>query len=110
MKVTWGMVETFVDDVAQACRQHPFTGVYGFPRGGLPLAVWVSHKAKLPLLLSPYEGALLVDDIADTGSTLARYKDSHFIATMFYHRQSMVVPNLWLYEKHDKWIVFPWEG
>lgn len=109
MRVSWRMVDIFVQKVSQVCSIHAFTGVYGFPRGGLPLAVWISHKARLPLLLSPYEGALLVDDIADTGNTLLRFKESHFIATMFYHRQSVVIPDLWLFEKKNEWIIFPWE-
>ena len=110
MSVTWDMVDRFVDAVFNICGQRDFSGVYGFPRGGLPLAVWISHRAGLPLLLAPAKDALLVDDIADTGATLFKYKDSHFIATMFYHRQSSVVPDFWMFEKkNDEWVVFPWE-
>lgn len=109
MSVTWDMVGCFVDAVSGICAKRRFAGVYGFPRGGLPLAVWISHRAGLPLLLAPAKDALLVDDIADTGVTLFKYKDSHFIATMFYHRQSSVVPSFWMFEKQDEWIVFPWE-
>lgn len=110
MSVTWDMVDRFVDAVFNICGQRDFSGVYGFPRGGLPLAVWISHRAGLPLLLAPSENALLVDDIADTGATLFKYRKSHFIATMFYHRQSSVVPDFWMFEKkNDEWIVFPWE-
>lgn len=110
MSVTWDMVDRFVDAVFNICGQRDFSGVYGFPRGGLPLAVWISHRAGLPLLLAPAEKALLVDDIADTGATLFKYRKSHFIATMFYHRQSSVVPDFWMFEKeNDEWIVFPWE-
>lgn len=110
MSVTWDMVDRFVDAVFNICGQRDFSGVYGFPRGGLPLAVWISHRAGLPLLLAPSENALLVDDIADTGATLFKYRKSHFIATMFYHRQSSVVPDFWMFEKkNDEWVVFPWE-
>ena len=107
--VSFDMVGQFVSIVTELCKAKSFFGVYGFPRGGLPLAVWISHKAKLPLLMSPYRNALLVDDIADTGATLLRYKDTNYIATMYYHRQSLVKPDFWLVEKRDKWIVFPWE-
>lgn len=109
MNVTYEQVDQFVARVADICKKRPFCGVYGFPRGGLPIAVWVSHKAGLPLLMAPHDGALLVDDIADTGGTLKRYAGKYFIATMFYHRQSVVVPDLWLFEKTNEWIVFPWE-
>jgi len=51
--------------------------VYGLPRGGLPIAVSLSHKLNLPLLMDYYDRKivtdkqiLVVDDIADTGNTL----------------------------------------
>lgn len=109
MKVTWEMVEEFVSKVSQISDIKQFKGVYGPARGGLPLAVWISHKTGLPLLASPFEGALLVDDISDTGATFCKYAGKNFIATMFYHKQSKVVPDFWMYEKTDDWIIFPWE-
>jgi len=107
--VTWDMADRFVDSVSRICDENCFAGVYGLPRGGLPLAVWISHRAGIPLLLAPCRNALVVDDIADTGATLLKYKGAHFIATMFYHRQSAVVPDFWMYEKQEDWVVFPWE-
>ena len=109
MIVTWDMAKAFVEAVSDICAEKHFEGVYGFPRGGLPLAVWISHRGKVPLLLAPSKNCLIVDDIADTGQTLLKYKDSHYIATMFYHRQSAVVPAFWMFEKKDEWIIFPWE-
>ena len=109
MKVTWEMVEQFVTAVSKLPNIKSFVGVYGPARGGLPLAVWISHKTGLPLLSSPFEGALLVDDISDSGATFAKYAGKNFIATMFYHRQSKVVPDFWMFEKTNEWIVFPWE-
>ncbi len=58
----------------------------------------------------PRENVLVVDDIADTGKQLRPYHDAgFFIATLFYKKWSAVVPDIWLNEKSDKWIVFPWE-
>ena len=70
MTVTWDMADRFVDSVSRICDENCFAGVYGLPRGGLPLAVWISHRAGIPLLLAPCRNALVVDDIADTGATL----------------------------------------
>ncbi|MBI2637359.1 MAG: hypothetical protein HYW88_00525 [Candidatus Sungbacteria bacterium] len=94
----------------------PFSSVWGPPRGGLPAAVIISYWFDIPLYIHPKideEDMLIVDDIADTGETLSRMlplAQRHFtIATLFYHRQSTVVPSIWLREKTTDWIKFPWE-
>lgn len=140
---TW---EEFLPDVYQRIipqllpRAKEFSGVLGLPRGGLNMAVIISHQLEIPLVLwgipdptipddavaaekrgAPYQShmtvyvsswpmdprILIVDEIADTGHRLFPYKN-HFIVTLFYHRQSIVIPNIWLHEKKDdEWIVFP---
>tara|TARA_R100000664_G_C2754518_1_gene142158 strand:- start:1097 stop:1519 length:423 start_codon:yes stop_codon:yes gene_type:complete len=92
--------------------------VYGLPRGGLPIAVSLSHQLNLPLLMN-YDDRkvvtdkqiLIVDDIADTGKTLNHYKDEerNIIVTLHFHEQSIVRPDFYCEEKGDKWIVYPWE-
>ncbi|MEK9183905.1 MAG: phosphoribosyltransferase [Patescibacteria group bacterium] len=86
-----------------------FDGVWGPPRGGLVSAVMLSHALNIPLLSKPTLNTLIVDDIADTGKTLKTYKGKNFIVTSFYHQQSAVVPDIWIREKKEQWIVFPWE-
>lgn len=109
--VTWQQVRKFVDAVAAEYEDTPFSGVYGPPRGGLILAVMLSHKLAIPLLMAPADDCLIVDDIADTGETLRKYRqDKYTIATMYYHQQSVIDPDYWLFEKKDDWIVYPWEG
>ncbi|KKU52976.1 MAG: hypothetical protein A3H69_01040 [Candidatus Sungbacteria bacterium RIFCSPLOWO2_02_FULL_47_9] len=94
----------------------PFTSVWGPPRGGLFAAGIISYWFDIALYIHPKtneESMLVVDDIADTGKTLSRFlpleKRRYTIATLFYHRQSSVVPTIWLREKTTDWIKFPWE-
>jgi len=87
-----------------------FDGVFGPPRGGLTLAVMISHHLKVPFLSKPLSAnTLIVDDIADSGKTLEEFKGKNFIATLFYHKQSSTIPDIWIKEKKEKWITFPWE-
>ena len=91
--------------------------VYGLPRGGLPIAVSLSHSLGLPLLMDYYDRKivtdkkiLVVDDIADTGNTLRDFESPHnIICTLHYHEDSIVLPNYYINLKGDKWIVYPWE-
>ena len=87
-----------------------FKSVYGIPRGGLVPAVYLSHLLDIPLVQKPEIGCLVADDIADTGETLKMYRNMRYsIATIYYHEQSIVEPDIWVYEKTDEWIKFPWE-
>ena len=90
--------------------------VWGPPRGGLVPAVILSHALKIPLekYCPSFEelmmrNILIVDDIADTGKTLEQFRNHSFIVTLYYHQQSIVIPDIWLREKLDRWIIFPWE-
>lgn len=88
-----------------------FDGIYGPPRGGLPLAVKLSHLLNLPFLKKPMgKKTLIVDDIADKGDTLLPFhKGGYFIATIFYKRHCKFVPNIWIREKKERIVDFPWE-
>lgn len=115
--VTWEDVEKFMDSVVQHYKNKSLTGVFGLPRGGLIFAVMLSHRLNIPMLAAPVKGCIIVDDICDSGESLLHYckntsgqKIDYNIATMFYKENKLgIVPDFWLNEKGDKWIVFPWE-
>ncbi len=91
--------------------------IYTYLRGGLPIAVHLSHALNIkmftdetPVDFYKYEPGtiLVVDDIADTGQTLLPFMPRES-ATIYYHKQSVVEPTIWIYEKKDAWVHFPWE-
>ncbi|MCK5609345.1 hypothetical protein KAR91_46155 [Candidatus Pacearchaeota archaeon] len=92
--------------------------VYGPPRGGLPIAVHLSHFLDLDLVMDESnlslvhrDMTLFVDDIADTGRTFEMLdKGGHvgLTAALFYKPRSRYEPNIWVRET-ENWIVFPWE-
>lgn len=108
---SWAQFDADIKKIAKLLKGKQFVGVWGLARGGLPIAVCLSHALGVPLALTPNnKRILIVDDVADTGRTLQKFSEkNYFIATIFYHRQSKFVPNVWLREKKDKYIVFPWE-
>ena len=115
--VTWEQVDDFVNNLAEHIQENEYgvTGVYGIPRGGLILATMLSYRLDIPLLMAPCAGCVIIDDIADSGRSLCHYTENdtqfnaYFIATMFYHKRSIVQPDFTKFEKVDEWIVFPWE-
>ncbi len=89
--------------------------IYGIPRGGLVLAVKLSHKLGLPLTtlehVIAYGQTLVVDDISDTGDSLGHIgKLAICIATIHMVPGTTFVPDIWVEERaEDTWIVYPWE-
>ena len=114
--VTWNEVEEYIEFVVEQTKNIEFSGVYGIPRGGCVIAVMLSDRLGIPMLMAPAVGALIVDDIADSGRSLIHYteNDTQFnkycITTFFYHPRSIVKPDWYFREKEEgSWIVFPWE-
>lgn len=98
--------------------------VVGIPRGGLILAVMMSHKLNIKHMTIDHlekleefdlninkKNILIVDDISDSGHTLKHYKKQGYTtATLDVRNTTVTKPDYycnWL-ETTD-WIVYPWE-
>lgn len=112
--VQWKDVEAFVTWLVSQLKAADVspTGVYGPPRGGLTLAVMLSHALDVPFLTEPVKDCLWVDDIVDTGKALYPYKSQDvYTASMYYNANlSCCAPDFWYKEKRKgTWVEFPWE-
>ena len=108
---SWSEFDKSVEYIANKCKFLEISGIYGIPRGGLCLAVALSHKLKINLISQPIKNSLIVDDIYETGITLKTFKNIE--GAMFFVLFSKVRPTWWnsvnISEKSE-WIVFPWEN
>lgn len=92
--------------------------VYGPPRGGLPLAVHLSHHLKLKFVIEISRDTwplLLIDDIVDSGKTFSSILEvlpfsERYIKTaaLFYNETSIIKPDFYA-AITNRWIIFPWE-
>ncbi len=108
---TWSEFDKSVEYIADKCRFLEFSGIYGVPRGGLCLAVALSHKLKVKLISKPIKNSLIVDDVYETGITLNTFKDIE--GAMFFVLFSKIEPTWWntvFISKKSEWVVFPWEN
>ena len=108
---SWSEFDKSVEYIANKCKFLEISGIYGIPRGGLCLAVALSHKLKINLISQPIKNSLIVDDIYETGITLKTFKNIE--GAKFFVLFSKVSPTWWnsvhISEKSE-WIVFPWEN
>ena len=108
---TWSEFDKSVEEIADKCRFKEFSGIYGVPRGGLCLAVALSHKLKIELISKPIKNSLIVDDVYETGLTLTTFKDIE--GAEFFVLFSKIKPTWWntvFISEQSQWIDFPWEN
>ena len=108
---TWSVFDKAVEHIANECKFLEPSGIYGVPRGGLCLAVALSHKLEINLISKPKKNSLIVDDVYETGVTLNTFKDIE--GTKFFVLFSKIKPTWWntvFISKKSEWIVFPWEN
>ena len=114
-EITWHGIGHACEKLAEQIKASgiEFQSIWAIPRGGLIPGVVLSHKLGLPLTDKPDLDSplLIVDDISDTGETLQGldFLENAKHATIHYHRNSLVEPDFWVWEKEEKWIVYPWE-
>ena len=108
---TWNEFDKSVEYIANQCNFLKLSGIYGIPRGGLCLAVALSHKLNIQLIEKPLKNSLIVDDVFETGVTLNNFKDIE--GANFYVLVSKKKPSWWntvSFSNKKEWIVFPWEN
>ena len=88
-----------------------YQDIYGVPRGGVPLAIRLSHLLGIPLTDVLSSNTLIVDDIVATGKTRERFKDNDFACI---HIKSHLIcehegyPTYYVFNTED-WIEYFWE-
>ena len=108
---TWEDFDKSVEFISNKLKFKKISSIYGVPRGGLCLAVALSHKLNLKLTEKPLIGSLIVDDVYETGLTLNTFKNIK--GAYFYVLFSKIKPSWWntvnIVPK-EEWVVFPWEN
>jgi len=122
-ELTWEDFEAFVSRISARLKNsnNHFTAVSGIPRGGLPIAIRLSHELGIPFReygerVAEDDFILMCDDVSDSGDTLSKIHGATdgtanmcFLA-WFIKTDTKFVPNY--YDQsiaRDVWLVFPWE-
>ncbi len=107
----WSEFDSCIKSISNSFKENQFSGVYGFPRGGLCLAVALSHAMNIPLLAEIKPDCLVVDDVYQTGKTLKQVLKVCNTTTYVWY--SKVKPTWWHAVEMchpEEWLVFPWEN
>lgn len=122
-KIIWKEVEKACAKIVNAILDEgkEIESVFGIPRGGLVVAVMISHLLRKPLIQhaeSIDEKTLVVDDICDSGSTFENLMDELYqgrtiepLTAALYTRSTSKYMPFCTGEliMDDSWLIFPWE-
>ena len=110
-ELTYEQFQLAIRELVKQISSHKFTNLYGIPRGGMVVAVYLSHVTGIPLtqVLSPDKHVLIVDDICETGETIGSLADDFYTAVIYYDKRcTSIVPDFWVLEATG-FVKFPWE-
>lgn len=110
----------FLDDARHLVNQIRASGqkvnyVYGIPRGGLVLAVYLSHTLDVQLLTGEYAAetlpsrTLVCDDNTITGTSIAPYTEADCLTAVLIHGVAADYTPSWHGRRSAYWPIFPWE-
>jgi hypoxanthine phosphoribosyltransferase len=109
----WTEVEGLINTICHVIeRDYPYIeSVHGIKRGGLIPSVMISHKLNLPWTHEIFPNTLVVDDICDSGETLANYAGVYTAVLFYKPHTSTFKPNIYArIHKGDEWLIYPWES
>ena len=127
------MIDLLISKILQS--QRKFQAVIGIANGGLNISTKVAAGLGLPhssvhisfydgtvkrkepqiiLTDKPTKNVLIVDDLIDEGNTLKAFDEvygleGNAVAVLFWNKKSFFVPDFYVAEKPNAWIIFPWE-
>ena len=90
--VSYQEIDKYLDQLAEQIDKSNLTGVYGIPRGGVAIALGLSKRLELPMVEKVSQGILVVDDLIDSGATVARFSGNP-CAVLFIKPQPSVHSN-----------------
>jgi GTP cyclohydrolase I len=100
---SWNEFHEDATKIAREMSNQGYSSVFGVPRGGIPLALKISHLLDIPIVEMPDSGTLIVDDIIDSGATRRKYEGFTFRSI---HSKK---PNPEALRQVEDWVVYPWE-
>ena len=110
LRLSWVEFNVAVAKLAPLIDRTVVRKLYGVPRGGLCIAVALSHATGIPLELEPGPGCAIIDDIADTGKTLRELKGAQKLVWVLRPMSMLNCHSaLKLALNDDRWVLFPWE-
>lgn len=117
LEMSWEDFEDYVAELVEQIKESKIriSNIYGVPRGGIVIAVRLSHLLDKPLITNwqdHNDHTLIVDDCVESGQTLASRACARIwnIAVLLYCPNASFKPRFFAGPKSKTtYVIFPWE-
>ncbi|MFQ5788593.1 MAG: GTP cyclohydrolase I FolE, partial [Thermodesulfobacteriota bacterium] len=109
MKISYIQLIEDSKELAKKITTNSYTGVYGIPNGGILPAYIIAEELDIPLIDKLEDGALVVDDLIDSGKTINSLNGKGIDVAVLYRKPHSPTTKYHLKEI-DEWIDLPHEG
>lgn len=109
LDLTWEEHKRLCVALAEKIDPAKYDSVFPVLRGGLCPAVELAALLNLPVVWEISEKSLVVDDVCDSGATIAKYLEKGYDVAVLHFKNRSVAPTFYA-EETCQWIVYPWES
>ena len=117
-KINWEEFDRLIDKLEVKINKsgEKFDGITGIARGGLVVAICLSHRLNLRFVgegtrINLWEQILITDDVVDSGNTLSKINGNYKFKTASLHLRhtSKIIPDFYVKKIQEEWVSYPWE-
>lgn len=114
--INWDEYITLINDLSYNISKDRYLNLAGIPRGGILVAILLSHKLNLPYIdiSKATKDTLIIDDISDSGQTILdtikKYNLESDFAVLHLRYNSKYKPKYFAsIILNNDWIIYPYE-
>lgn len=107
--LSWTEFQKLCAELASKIDWTRFDSIFPILRGGLFPAVELSTISKLPIVWTPTDRSLIVDEISESGNALKPFVEKGFETAVVHIKNPSIQPTYYA-TKTSAWIVYPWES
>lgn len=109
-EVNWSDFDRAVWELTALLKNCEYAPLYGLPRGGLCLAVALSHSTGRELITGPQDGMIWIDDVIETGASLRKIKYKPLMTIVWFDKNGEHLTDYKVTDaNHSDWLIMPWE-
>lgn len=86
-----------------------YDSIFPIVRGGVYPAIELSLDSGVPIVWTPTDSSLIVDEMCDSGETLRPYIERGYDTAVIHYKGRCAEPKYFV-ETTSQWIVYPWES
>jgi len=105
IELTNSQIDKYIIILASKIDKTKYSNLYPIAMGGYPVAIKLQQILNLPISFELKENSLIIDDLIDSGKTVANFKNDKAVLFSKIKRDDIISCEF----NFNDWIILPWE-